>query len=227
MSELFSTLLLITGLGLTAHLTSWAIVGGVLAASNSASRGIVFAGSMSAARIVQAVLGGGALLALAEGILQELKLSRATYYILILAGATLLVGTVLSTRGGRSLRERSSPKPRESQESPSPWRGSLTAFGLTMASPRQWLFTTGVVSSIGGLKPDPIVAVGLFALYLLLSCWITLGLVAIRVALPSRYTDITASVEQWGGRYGGRVVTYLLLLAGVAMIVVGAVVLWG
>lgn len=216
-------------IGLVAHINTGAIVGAIVAVRSSTRDAWVYAAGMTTARVIQILLGAGAVLAILSGILGQLLLDRFIQLLLLLAGLVVLLGGI---RDLRSLRD-TPLKPTATESEPTtgdeptdessstPAAFFWSSFALTILSPRQWLFSSLAVSAIAAAALEVAANIALIALYLAVSAWITIGLAIARSVRPKQADELIERVNRWVDMHIDRILAWGQLVIGVALMGLG------
>jgi hypothetical protein len=217
--DIIGVLVTLALVGFIADINSGAIVGGVFAVRSGWGPGLAFFAGATGVRMVQGLFGLGLLYAVVDTFLGWLKLDTTTYLLLTLAGlAIVLAGARELLSGGESAQAEKIEDP-EGTGLMSVKTSLLTSVGINIISLRQWIFTSVAVSTIGGARLDPWASLLLFGVYLILSSWLTVGLLLVKLVRPSLAPAVMDRIAAWTDRHMATILAWGAIVLG--MIVLG------
>lgn len=234
MDQVVGAAVVVALIGLIAHINSGAIVGAVVAVRSSVRDAWVYAAGMSAARVIQLLFGTGAVIAILSNLLGQLLLERYTQVLLLVVGLIVLLSGVREVRSPskhlpESGRGDAAPTEEESRNEATTSAGTFfwSSFGLTILSPRQWIFASLAVSTIASARLGVPGSLMLTALYILSAAWITIALGVMRLVRPRRADEIIARADRWVEQHSGRLLAWGQVVIGAAMLGLGVWLLAG
>jgi hypothetical protein len=215
--NIIGAIVTLTIIGFIADINSGAIVGGVVAVRSGWGPGFAFLGGASGVRMLQGLLGLGIIYAIVDTFLGAFKLDQTTWVLMALAGFVIVLAGArqLATGSGEA-------QPKQLEES-----GEAGVIGVKSAlatgviiniiSLRQWIFTSLAVSTIGSARTDWPVGLLLFAYYLLVSSWLTVGLLAVKAVRPSLAPKLMDRIAAWTERNLGKILAWGAIVVGVLL----------
>jgi hypothetical protein len=216
--DIVGALVTLAIIGLIADINSGAIVGGVLSVRSGWGPGFAFLGGSSGVRIIQGLFGLGLVYAIVDTFLGFVRLDQTTFMLMALAGlAIVLAGARQLVTGKEDV-----PKPKQLEESETAGAISVraalvTGLVINIISLRQWIFTSLAVSTIGAARVEWPVGLALFAAYLALSSWLTVGLLILKAVRPSAAPAIMDRIAAWTDMHLATIVAWFAVVVGVLL----------
>jgi hypothetical protein len=202
-----------------AQLTSATILGAIASVRAGKAVGWSYIGGLTAARLIQGLIGLGAVTALVSHVLGFLDLEQYGAMLLLLGGAALVFASVRELARGRKGQDEETKGPDDEALSP---RAAFTwGFGATIISPRQWIFTSIAITSIGRLQPGVAGSLALWVGYLAAASWLAFALLALRYLRPGSAAGIIDKAAAWSRKNMGTILAGLGLLIGAGLLVAG------
>ena len=224
MSELVGVVLTLVIVGFIADINSGAIVGGLLAARTGKREGLSFLAGMTSARLIQWIVGASAVTAVLSQFFGGIKLDRFTWFLLGVAGlAVMLVGLQAALKP----HVESDAKKSEDEGGVTSKASFITGFAINIVSLRQWIFTSLAVAAIGTLRPGWPLGIGLTVFYMLVSSWMVVGLLVLRMTRPKQALGLIDRLAAWADANLGRIVAWMGTVLGALLLGVSAWKLFG
>jgi threonine/homoserine/homoserine lactone efflux protein len=207
-----------------AQLTSATILGAIASVRAGKAVGWSYIAGLTAARLIQGLIGLGAISAIVSRFLGFLDLGRYADFLLVLGGGALLIASILSLlRGGDDEEEAD-----ESEDGALSNRGAFTwGFVATIISARQWIFTSIALTSIGQLRLGVPANIALWMGYLAASSWLAVVLLALRYLRPGSALKIIDRAAAWTHRNMHTILSALGIVVGAGLLLYGLYSLLG
>jgi hypothetical protein len=214
--QIVGAIITLVAVGFIANLNSAAIVGGVFSVRSGWRPGFAFLAGASAVRVVQGLFGLGVVYSIVDTFLGAFKLDTTTYVLMVIAGLAVVLAGVRQLLG----RDSASAGPQQLEESAEAGSASsrtalIASIAMNIISLRQWVFTSLAVSTISSLRPSWPVGLLLFAFYLVVSSWLTVGLLVIKAVRPDAAPKVMDRIAGWTERHVGAIISWMAIVIGV------------
>jgi hypothetical protein len=222
---IISTVLLAITVGLMAEVNIGQLVGSVAAARAGAKQSWAFLAGTTVSRLVQAVVGASFAQAVADQFFGSIRLGWLAYSLVALAGLAVVLESVRMWMRRRKLGTTAPATPVTKKLGV--WASLGSGFAINIVYLPNWVYVSAVVASIATLKVGWGVSGAVFALFLAVSAFVSLGLSILRLMRPGHATAMIDKVGDWTDTHAPIILIWVVALAGVAMIVLGLMGLFG
>jgi threonine/homoserine/homoserine lactone efflux protein len=201
-----------------AQLTSATILGAIASVRAGKAVGWSYIAGLTVARLIQGLIGLGAISAIVSQFLGFLNLGSYADFLLVLGGGALLIASILSLLRGRDEEVDVDDADDEALSN----RGAFTwGFVATIVSARQWIFTSIAITSIGQLRLGMPASLVLWAAYLAASSWLAVVLLALRYLRPGSALGIIDKAAAWTRRNMNTILSVFGILVGAGLLLYG------
>jgi hypothetical protein len=213
--EIVGTIITLALIGFIADVNSGAIIGSVFSVRSGWGPGFAFLGGSTGVRIVQGLFGLGIVYTVVDGFLGWFKLDTTTYILMSVAGLAIVLVGVRQVMGRGQAPAAAKPKNVDEAGTISVRAALTTGIAINVISLRQWIFTSLAISSIGTARVDWPFGLGLFALYLVLSSWLVVGLLVLKAVRPDAAPQIMDRIAAWADRNVPTFLAWAAVVVGV------------